>query len=133
MIKHRRAPDHLNEAGCEEWNRIIAIFEARKLLDDLHLSLLEGYCSSYGAWVAARKEVREKGQVMKDKNGRIMRNPYIDIASQHLREWRKIALDLGMTELASQGAELGLGGAEPIRSRSANALFGLPDSGSRRH
>ena len=118
-------PEHLNEYGAQEWTRIIGIYRQRGLLDALHYTTLEAYCAAYGDWRAARRMIKAMGQYTKDKRGRIIPNPALDIERQAGVRFRALVAELKMVEKAEKAAERGEGGGDPVGASSFEAFLGV--------
>ena len=118
-------PEHLNDDGKAEWARITRIYRERGMLDELHYTVLEAYCAAYGEWRAARRLIRARGQLVKDKRGNIVPNPAVEIERREGARFRALVGELRMVEKAERAAEAGEGGGEPVTGRSVADFLGL--------
>lgn len=90
------APDHLDKAAREEWNRVVPILFRVRIMTDLDVAALASYCQAYGRWVEAEEHISEEGCVVIWK-GFPMQNPYLSIANKAMEQIRQFMSEMGMT------------------------------------
>lgn len=89
-------PESLDDVGQREWRRVVPILLRVKLVTELDLAIVLGYCQSFSEFVASSKQVK-KGMVGKTKDGYPMINPYFSILNKSSDKMLKYAQELGLT------------------------------------
>lgn len=69
------APAWLCDAGRAEWDRIVPMLEASKVMSVRHQQTLAGYCDAFADMVAADSELKQHGATFMDDKGRVMNHP----------------------------------------------------------
>src|SRR4051794_24068102 len=75
-------PDHLDDEGRAEWDRIVPELEATRVLSRVDAAALAIYCVIYSRWLKARKHEQEKGLVISTELGGVKPNPAVTIADR---------------------------------------------------
>ena len=91
------APDHLDELGKKEWDRMAAELYPIGVMTVVDRTALEAYCSEYSKWVAATLKIQEDGMLITTHTGFPMQSPYLQIANKAQAEMRKWLCELGCT------------------------------------
>jgi len=87
----------LNKYGKKEWERICTLLESTKLLTEADWTALSCYCQCFGRWVKAEENVKNKGMLIKTKNGNLVHNPYLDIANRCMKQMQFYLTEFGFT------------------------------------
>jgi len=91
-------PEHLDEEARAEWFRTAKVLKEIKLLTTADRSALAAYCTAYSRWVAAERQVKKLGPIVKSHDkGFPMKSPYLTIADQALEIMRKFMVEFGLT------------------------------------
>jgi P27 family predicted phage terminase small subunit len=90
-------PEHLDDIAKQEWGRVAPILQAAGILKVTDRAVLAAYCDVYSRWVAATKQIKRFGTVMKTKSGYVAQSPYLNIVIGSLDQMRKLASELGLT------------------------------------
>ena len=91
------APDHLDELGKKEWDRMAAELYPIGVMTVVDRTALEAYCSEYSKWVYASQQIQKHGMLIKAQSGFPMQSPYLQIANKSQAEMRKWLCELGCT------------------------------------
>jgi P27 family predicted phage terminase small subunit len=70
-----QAPEWLCDIGRQEWNRIVPMLEASKVMSVRHQQTLASYCDAFADMVKADNELRQHGATFMDDKGRVMNHP----------------------------------------------------------
>ena len=68
-------PDYLCDIGRAEWNRIVPMLEASKVMSLRHQHTLAAYCDALADMVKANNELQQHGATFMDDKGRVMNHP----------------------------------------------------------
>lgn len=68
-------PDYLCEIGRAEWQRIVPMLEASKVMSLRHQHTLAAYCDALADMVTADMELKQNGATFMDDKGRVMNHP----------------------------------------------------------
>jgi P27 family predicted phage terminase small subunit len=68
-------PSYLCEIGVAEWQRIVPMLEASKVMSLRHQHTLAAYCDSLADMVKADQELKQHGATFMDDKGRVMNHP----------------------------------------------------------
>jgi P27 family predicted phage terminase small subunit len=99
-------PQGLSELAIAEWNSIVPALEQLGVLSKIDGKALGAYCECYAEWVQARKEVTDRGILIReavyDKNGeeighKLKRNPAISIKNEALKLMKSFVIEFGLT------------------------------------
>ena len=69
------APEWLGEIARAEWERIVPMLEASKVMSPRHQQTLAAYCDSFADMVLADQELRANGPTLMDDKGRVSNHP----------------------------------------------------------
>ena len=96
-VKAPACPTHLSRIAKAEWKRIIPMVVNLGLMTKMDRAAMAAYCQSYGRWVDAENKVKERGDVVKTPDGKIVPNPYLGVANRAMDNMRKFLVEFGMT------------------------------------
>ncbi len=68
-------PAWICDIGRAEWNRIVPMLEASKVMSIRHQHTLAAYCDSMADMVKADQELKQHGATFMDDKGRVMNHP----------------------------------------------------------
>ena len=68
-------PDYLCYIGRAEWDRIVPMLEASKVMSLRHQHTLAAYCDALADMVKANNELQQHGATFMDDKGRVMNHP----------------------------------------------------------
>lgn len=92
-----RAPAELGKSAKKEWQRICPELVKQGLFSTLDRSVLILYCSAYGRFIDAEKELQTSGLTQKSPNGYLQKSPALQIADKALAQVRQFAIQLGLS------------------------------------
>ena len=91
-------PDFLTDEARAEWFRVASVLKEMGLLTRADRSALAAYCTAYGRWVAAERQVQKYGTIVKSPEKNFpMKSPYLTIADQSMEAMRKFLVEFGLT------------------------------------
>jgi len=99
-------PQGLSELAIAEWNSIVPQLEHLGVLSNIDGKALGAYCECYAEWVQAKKEVTDRGilirEIVYDKNGKeignkLRRNPAIPVKNDALKLMKAFLIEFGLT------------------------------------
>ena len=97
-------PDWLTPEAREEWDRIVPELERLKLLTQIDSAMLIGYCTQWGVYVKASRQLARQGLTFKSKNKQGASyqgiRPQFSIAQRALEQCRMLAAEFGLTPAA---------------------------------
>ena len=91
------APDYLNDAAKEEWNRIGPELYGIGLLTSLDIPAFELYCNAYARYINAFNEVEKHGMIVHAPSGYPVQNPYLSIINKAYDQMKIYLAEFGMT------------------------------------
>lgn len=94
------APAWLGEIAREEWERIVPMLEASKVMSPRHQQTLAGYCDSFADMVQADSELKEGGTTIVDEKGRVSNHPAWLRKRDARNQMLKFASEFGLTASA---------------------------------
>jgi P27 family predicted phage terminase small subunit len=127
-----RRPEFLTGPARTEWYRISRELYLLGLLAKIDSTILAAYCSMYGTYVQAEKQLKRKSVhlvVITDK-GNLYQHPLVGIRNQAIAQMVRIAVEFGMTPSARSRVH-----AEPLKKEKslAEQLFdGIPTAPGRK-
>lgn len=93
-----RMPDHLSPEAKKEWRRMAKRLAKLGLLTEIDGAALAAYCTAYGRWVEAERNVQKYGTVMLSPDkGWPVQSPYLSIANKAMEQMHKFLTEFGMT------------------------------------
>lgn len=94
------APSWLCEIGRAEWERIVPMLEASKVMSPRHQMTLAAYCDSFADMVKADQELRHHGATFMDDKGRVSNHPAWNRKRDARLHMLKFAGEFGLTASA---------------------------------
>lgn len=116
-------PKWLDKEACAEWDRVVPLLLAGKVLTELDGGALERYCVAHSNWVKAQRDVQRNGVVLRTKFGP-MNNPNVRIAKDERAAAKQLAQELGLSPSARTRVKVTTPQAEEDKDESF--LFGRP-------
>lgn len=97
-------PDDLNADGQREWDRLVSISLASRVLTKADRSIVELAAHAYSTWIRAERVIELKGITYETTNttgGAVIKaRPEVVIASDAWRRYRAAICELGLTPAA---------------------------------
>lgn len=93
------APDWLSSDARAEWDRVMPILSARRILSAADLGGLENYCVAIGTAREAERIIQSHGVVIETDSG-LKRNPAVGILSDAIKTARLLAGEMGLTPVS---------------------------------
>jgi P27 family predicted phage terminase small subunit len=93
-----RCPEHIDDLGRREWNRVARAMFTAGLLTQLDRAGLAAYCVAWSRWVKAEEALaRVPALIIKSKAGGMYQNPYLGVAQAALRDLMRTMAELGLS------------------------------------
>ena len=92
-------PKWLSSLAVREFNRIVGIANDVDFLDNLDVSILAVYCSSYAQVIDAEKHIQEEGAVVISSLGRPVVNPYVGVRDKAEQKMIQCSAKLGLATI----------------------------------
>lgn len=96
-VKKPTCPAHLVGEARKEWNRMVKLLMALKLLTEIDRAALAGYCQAWARWIEAEKKIADDGMTIETDKGNLIQSPYVGIANQSMKQMRAFLIEFGMT------------------------------------
>jgi P27 family predicted phage terminase small subunit len=93
-------PDHLDEAGLDEWHRIVPLLERMGVLTSVDGAALALYCDNFSRWRQAREALDRLGMVIETENeyGTVVKlNPAATVLASAQRTMIQLLAEFGCT------------------------------------
>jgi P27 family predicted phage terminase small subunit len=94
------SPGWLCNIAREEWERIVPMLEASKVMSPRHQQTLAAYCDSFADMVQADAELKEHGTTIMDDKGRVSNHPAWLRKRDARNQMLKFAAEFGLTASA---------------------------------
>jgi P27 family predicted phage terminase small subunit len=94
------APAWLCETARFEWERVVPMLEASKVMSPRHQQTLAGYCDSFADMVQADAELKANGTTLVDGKGRVSNHPAWLRKRDARNQMLKFAAEFGLTASA---------------------------------
>lgn len=94
------APGWLCEIARTEWDRIVPMLEASKVMSPRHQQTLAAYCDSFADMVQADAELKANGTTLMDDKGRVSNHPAWLRKRDARNQMLKFAAEFGLTASA---------------------------------
>ena len=94
------APHWLSDLAREEWERIVPMLEASKVMSPRHQQTLAAYCDSFADMVQADAELKANGTTIMDDKGRVSNHPAWLRKRDARNQMLKFAAEFGLTASA---------------------------------
>ena len=106
-------PTHLNEAGREEWYRLVDALVEMRVVTMVDRAVLAAYCQAYGRWVEAEEKLKETPVLIRTPSGYVQQSPWLTISNRQMELMGRYMAELGLTP-ASRSRIVALRDAPPI-------------------
>lgn len=116
------APQWLCPLAKEEWDRIIPMLHASRIMSERHQQTLAAYCDAFADMVLADSELREHGATIVDDRGRVSNHPAWMRKRDARTSMLKFASEFGLT--ASALARVSAVDEKPADDEASTILFG---------
>ena len=93
-------PAWLCDVAREEWERIVPMLEASKVMSPRHQQTLAAYCDSFADMVQADAELKANGTTLMDDKGRVSNHPAWLRKRDARNQMLKFAAEFGLTASA---------------------------------
>jgi P27 family predicted phage terminase small subunit len=90
-------PQHLEGEARKEYKRISAILAKLKIISEIDMASLAGYCEAWGNYVQASKKVKKEGAVLYSDKGNAYLNPWKNIQTSEMDRMLRFSAEFGMT------------------------------------
>jgi P27 family predicted phage terminase small subunit len=92
-------PDELHgdALAVTEWKRIVPMLRVCGVISQAERSVLIALCTEWSRWTEANQNIRQLGMLIKGKDGLPVRNPFIRIANDSLKQCQRLWTELGLT------------------------------------
>jgi P27 family predicted phage terminase small subunit len=94
------APHWLSDLAREEWERIVPMLEASKVMSPRHQQTLGAYCDSLADMIEADRELKANGATFMDDRGRVSNHPAWNRKRDARNQMLKFAAEFGLTASA---------------------------------
>lgn len=94
------APAWLSDLARAEWERIVPMLEASKVMSPRHQQTLAAYCDSFADMVQADAELKANGTTLMDDKGRVSNHPAWLRKRDARNQMLKFASEFGLTASA---------------------------------
>jgi P27 family predicted phage terminase small subunit len=94
------APAWLGEVASAEWQRIVPMLEASKVMSPRHQQTLAAYCDSFADMVQADSELKANGTTLMDDKGKVTNHPAWNRKRDARNQMLKFAAEFGLTASA---------------------------------
>lgn len=94
------APEWLDEAAKEEWNRVAPMLADSKLMTEADTKALEAYCKCWSRYIEAEKQMDQIGSTIFQPNQKskyIQQLPQVAIAQKYLKLCKDFMVEFGLT------------------------------------
>lgn len=92
-------PKHLCKLARQEWERVVPLLEASRVLTLIDQATLADYCAAHALAIRATRAYRKAGLTIVTPQG-ILRHPAVGIAIAARAQARLLAAEFGMTPAA---------------------------------
>lgn len=90
-------PTHLNEAGREEWYRLVDALVEMRVVTLVDRAVLAAYCQAYGRWVEAEEKLKETPVLIRTPSGYVHQSPWLTISNRQMELMGRYMSELGLT------------------------------------
>lgn len=94
------APAWLSDIAREEWDRIVPMLEASRVMSPRHQQTLAAYCDSLADMIEADRELKANGATFMDDKGRVSNHPAWNRKRDARNQMLKFAAEFGLTASA---------------------------------
>ncbi len=90
-------PAHLGEDARIEWTRLTTELRALGIITVLDLGLLAAWCTAWGDYVQAERELRREGLVVESRDRGPVRNPWFLVRNKAIEQMLRIGSEFGLS------------------------------------
>ena len=90
-------PTHLNDAGREEWYRLVDALVEMRVVTMVDRAVLAAYCQAYGRWVEAEEKLKETPVLIRTPSGYVQQSPWLTISNRQMELMGRYMAELGLT------------------------------------
>ena len=94
------APEWLGEIARQEWERIVPMLKASKVMSPRHQQTLAAYCDALADMIDADRELKANGATFMDDKGRVSNHPAWNRKRDARNQMLKFASEFGLTASA---------------------------------
>lgn len=98
-------PKGLTQRASREWDRVVPQLLAVRVLTELDLAVLVGYCESWSLYWKAKAEVGKRGITVVAGSGTRIANPAVGVMNRAYRDYVLAGRELGLTPAARSRIE----------------------------
>jgi len=117
-------PDVLDEIARNEWDRVVPLLMSIRLLAEIDMVTVAGYCDAYSRWYQSTGKVHEAGMVYQKPDKSPALNPYLRVARDAFDQMMKNACLLGMSPSSRAGLKVSKPKAKSKAEEFRNKLKG---------
>ena len=92
-----RCPPHIKGEARREWNRIGKRLVAEKRMAHVYKAVFAAYCSAWGRWVKAERELEKNGEVVMTPNQFPVQSPWLAISNKAQQQMMNAVGELGLS------------------------------------
>lgn len=94
-----KPPKHLSREGRKEWSRVGGFLLRSRVLTEADLTALSAYATVYGRWMAAEREIKRKGILVRAGPSSKIRvqNPMLSVANKAFQQMSQLLSEFGLT------------------------------------
>jgi P27 family predicted phage terminase small subunit len=90
-------PDHLDPVAQKEWNRLVPILTAMRVLTEADYIALANLCQAYSILIAAQVQLNKTGILYKTKTGYVQQSPLLGIITAQTTIVNNLLREFGLT------------------------------------
>jgi len=90
-------PDHLGAIAQKEWQRLVEILLAMRMLTEADYIALGNLCQAYSTLIAAQKQLNKSGILYKTKSGYVQQSPLLGIITAQTTIVKNLLREFGLT------------------------------------
>ncbi|MEO1896163.1 MAG: phage terminase small subunit P27 family [Methylococcales bacterium] len=90
-------PDYLTPVASDYWDRIYPDLSDAKIISTLDYDALAMLCESYAYYRHALEELQTHGAVMTNRDGALVRSPYLMVMQKAFEQLKSMLSEFGMS------------------------------------
>ncbi len=90
-------PDELCDDAKLEWGRLAPYLFKANLMTEADRAAFAGYCQAYGRWIAAERELKVEGEILRSDKNNLVQNPRLWVANRALEQVYKFLSEFGLS------------------------------------
>jgi len=91
------APSWLKGRASDKWVGLWSLFDRSRINPKVHSDLVALYCQAYSDFLEACDQISQRGLIVKDKNDRVVPNPFVEIRDTAMRQIIDIGKTIGLS------------------------------------